>query len=189
MNLTESQPTRRNRGILLTILLVCLLPLLGALYFRFVSPPTQFRIAGEALSAQQLSVAAWTLRAPLVEAAGKPLAEALGDRWLVAHVARRSCDADCSSRLHLTRQARVAMYKNITRVQRVLFLADELEIPTVVAEHGDLALLRLPSDQSLADLREDRIYLIDRRGYLVFRYDGATPPKEFIRDLERLIKF
>lgn len=178
----------KGRLTLLAIVAVCVLPLLAALYFRYVSPPQVKATVGQPLdpvplpfgSLQRLDGLA--LEHPQVSA-----------KWLVIFAAPGGCDERCQHTLYLTRQARTAQGRNMARIDRLWVITD-VTTPArdLMALHPDLVLVRATDAQALQFLggRDGRhINLVDRRGLLVFRYSDDPEPKAFIRELEKLIRF
>lgn len=186
---TTSAPSqRRGRLMLLLIAVICLLPLLAALYLRFVSPPAPATMAGTALAPAAFPFAA--LRQPN----GQPLTvPEVADHWWVVQVLPGQCDADCAQSLYYSRQARTAQGKHMERVQRLWILSDS-QAPgaELLAQHPDLQLATISDRKALAGLLDPSataaLWLVDRRGLLVFRYAADTEPKRFIKELSKLIK-
>ncbi len=180
---------RKGRLTLLAIVVVCVLPLLGALYFRYVSPPAVTATEGRPL-APPVQLAFETLE----RLDGAPLEHPeVSGTWLVIFAAPGACDARCLHTLSLTRQARTAQGRNMARVNR-LWVVTDATTPTasLLSEHPDLTVVKA-RDASLMQLlggTESRdINLVDRRGLVVFRYPDDPEPKAFIRELGKLIKF
>ncbi|MBP9804089.1 MAG: hypothetical protein KBE22_04185 [Candidatus Accumulibacter sp.] len=180
---------RKGRLTLLAIVVVCVLPLLGALYFRYVSPPAVKATEGRPL-APPVPLAFDTLE----RLDGAPLEHPeVSGTWLVIFAAPGACDARCLHTLYLTRQARTAQGRNMARVNR-LWVVTDATTPTasLLSEHPDLTVVKA-RDASLMQLlggTESRdINLVDRRGLVVFRYPDDPEPKAFIRELGKLIKF
>jgi hypothetical protein len=181
--------TRLNgRLILLAIIALGVLPLVAALYFRYVSPPHVRATEGQPLEPAPLPFQ--LLRRWDGTALEHP---EVGGKWLVIFAAPGGCDARCQHTLYLTRQARTAQGRNMTRIDR-LWLVTDADRPAaeLMAAHPDLVLVKA-TDAKLLQLlggRESRhINLVDRRGMLVFRYADDPEPKAFIRELGKLIKF
>lgn len=179
---------RRGRLTLLAIVAVCVLPLLAALYFRYVSPPELKASEGQALTPVALPFEF------LRQLDGTALAHPeVSGKWLLIFAAPGSCDARCQHTLYLTRQARTAQGRNIARLDRLWLLTDgTTPAPELLAAHPDLLLAKASDDKVLqllggADSRY--INLIDRRGLVVFRYADDPDPKAFIGELGKLIKF
>lgn len=182
---------RKGRLTLLAIVAVAVLPLIAALYFRYVSPPEVASTVGQALEPVALPFEF------LQQLDGAPLEHpAVSGKWLVIFAAPGGCDTRCQRTLYLTRQARTAQGRNIARVDRLWVITDATTPAAALMEaHPDLALARA-TDGKLLDVlgvlggNESRhINLIDRRGLVVFRYTDDPDPKAFIRELGKLIKF
>ncbi|MCF8177157.1 MAG: hypothetical protein K9J74_01495 [Sulfuritalea sp.] len=179
---------KRGRLILLAIFAVGILPLLAALYFRYVSPPMVKAIVGEQLDPVPLPFKF------LQRADGTALEHPeVSGKWLVIFAAPGSCDERCQHTLYLTRQARTAQGRNMARVERLWLITDTATPSTeLLNAHPDLTLIKSTDDAVFKYLggREGRkINLVDRRGLLVFRYTEAPEPKAFLRELGKLIKF
>lgn len=178
----------KGRLILLAIVAIGILPLLAALYFRYVSPPEVKATVGRPLAPERLPFE--YLRR--VDGAALEHPEVSG-KWLLVLAAPGACDERCRHTLYLTRQARTAQGRNMARLDRVWLLTDaNLPAPELLATHPDLVLVRASSPNVLQILgqSEGRVMnLVDRRGLLVFRYPDDPEPKAFIRELGKLIKF
>ncbi|HCZ16023.1 MAG TPA: hypothetical protein PL117_07405 [Accumulibacter sp.] len=178
----------RGRLTLLAIIAVCVLPLLAALYFRYLSPPELTATVGESIDPVPLPFE-W-----LQTTDGQPLQHPeVGGKWLLILAAPGGCDARCEHTLYLTRQARTAQGRNIARLDRLWLITDSTKpAAQLLAEHPDLLLVKATDDKVLEALggRDSRhINLIDRRGLVVFRYADDPDPKAFIRELGKLIRF
>lgn len=178
----------KGRLIMLAIVAIGVLPLLAALYFRYVSPPEVKATTGQPLEPVRLPFEL------LQRADGGALEHPeVSGKWLVIFAAPGSCDGRCQHALYLTRQARTAQGRNMARVDR-LWLVTDATLPTkdLLAAHPDLVLVRATDGKVLQLLgggKRRYINLVDRRGLLVFRYSDDPEPKAFIRELGKLIKF
>lgn len=178
----------KGRLILLAIVAIGVLPLLAALYFRYVSPPEVKATVGQPLDPVRLPFEL------LQRADGAKLEHPeVSGKWLVILAAPGSCDERCQHALYLTRQARTAQGRNMARVDR-LWLITDAAAPAVdlMAAHPDLVLIKATDGKVLQLLgggERRYINLVDRRGLLVFRYPDDPEPKAFIRELGKLIKF
>jgi hypothetical protein len=175
-----------GRWVLLAITLVCVLPLLAALYFRFVAPPEVTTMVGQVLEPAAFPYAG------VQQMDGRPVAHPeVGEHWLVVHASSGICDPACRDALYLTRQARTAQGRNMERIQRVWILADAVMPPAdLLALHPDLLLLKPVNGRVMEQFKAGTdIHLVDRRGFVVFRYSAASDPKAFIRELGKLVKF
>lgn len=178
----------KGRLILLAIVAIGVLPLLAALYFRYVSPPEVKATTGQPLDPVRLPFEL------LQRADGAALEHPeVSGKWLVIFAAPGSCDERCQHALYLTRQARTAQGRNMARVDR-LWLVTDATPPAhdLLAAHPDLVLIKATDGKLLQLLgggERRYINLVDRRGLLVFRYADDPEPKAFIRELGKLIKF
>lgn len=188
---TSAAPNRsrfKGRLILLAIVAIGVLPLLAALYFRYISPPAVTETVGQPLDPVRLPfellqrVDGVKLEHP--EVSGK---------WLVILAAPGSCDERCQHALYLTRQARTAQGRNLARVERLWLITDAAApAADLLVAHPDLVLIKATDGKVLQLLgggERRYINLVDRRGQLVFRYADNPEPKAFIRELGKLIKF
>jgi hypothetical protein len=122
----------------------------------------------------------------------------LRGKWTFLYVQRGSCDEECLRRLYDTRQVRLALDREMTRVQRVFIAdADCCELPALRAAHPDLIMLALgPSDDALLALLPDgvqaldahRVYVIDPLGNLMMFYPEGAKPKGMLEDMKRLLR-
>ncbi|EXI91289.1 MAG: hypothetical protein AW11_00100 [Candidatus Accumulibacter regalis] len=180
---------RKGRLTLLAVVAVCVLPLLAALYFRFVSPPEAAAMVGQPL-AEPVQLPFEMLQRWDGAVIEHP---EVSGRWLAIFAAPGACDERCQHTLYLTRQARTAQGRNMARLERLWLITDGTAPATeLLAAHPDLVLVKASDEKVLAllggaDAR--KINLVDRRGFLVFRYPDDAEPKGFIRELGKLIKF
>jgi hypothetical protein len=178
----------KGRLIILAIVAIGVLPLLAALYFRYVSPPEVKATAGQPLEPVRLPFEL------LLRADGAKLEHSeVSGKWLVIVTAPGGCDERCQHALYLTRQARTAQGRNMARIDRLWLITDAAApAADLLAAHPDLVLIRTTDGgvlQLLGGGERRYINLVDRRGLLVFRYPDDPEPKAFIRELGKLIKF
>lgn len=178
----------KGRLILLAIVAIGVLPLLAALYFRYVSPPAVKATVGQPLDPARLPFEL------LQRADGTKLEHPeVSGKWLVILAAPGACDKRCQQALYLTRQARTAQGRNMARVDRLWLITDAATpAADLMAAHPDLILIKATDGKVLQLLgggERRYINLVDRRGLLVFRYGDDPEPKAFIRELGKLIKF
>lgn len=187
---TAAAPSARSKGrlILLAIVTIGVLPLVAALYFRYVSPPQVAAVVGRPLDPVPLPFEA------LRRIDGVPLEHSgVSGKWLVIFAAPGGCDERCQHALYLTRQARTAQGRNMARIDRLWLITDStMPAAGLMAAHPDLVLVKATEAkvlQVLGGSQSRHINLVDRRGLLVFRYSDDPEPKAFIRELGKLIKF
>ncbi|MCG8433192.1 MAG: hypothetical protein MJA83_04085 [Gammaproteobacteria bacterium] len=118
------------------------------------------------------------------------------DHWTIVHFGGAECAQVCKEALHTTRQARLALHKDIERVQRVYVSESAVRNPEYFrVEHPGLAFLNVKGGFSsqfaigTATGFEQWIYLVDSRGFLMMRYKSDIDPKSIHKDLKRLLKY
>jgi hypothetical protein len=117
-------------------------------------------------------------------------------KWTLVYVGEGRCDERCRAALVLTRQTRLALNADMTRVRRV-FLAtgDCCDLAYLQAEHPDLSIMRggdAVAPELLAafpDLGSGSIYIVDPLGNLMMRHAPTTGlSKDLLEDLRKLLK-
>ena len=139
--------------------------------------------------------------AGLTRADGSALDSAvLRGRWTYVLFAPAECSADCREQLYLTRQTRIAMNKDIPRVQRLLVfegMPSEALRQAIASEHPDLiwAVGDAASEPLLRHFRGPgfapkggQFFLVDPLGNLMMFYDLEVPAKGLMKDLRKLLK-
>lgn len=131
----------------------------------------------------------------------------LKGRWTFLYVGSGRCAAACQSRLYDTRQVRIALDRDMKRVQRV-FIADAgcCDPQYLHEQHPDLVAVRASAEAAplLALLAahdgpgrdgpgsrpfaESRVYLVDPLGNLMMFYAPAVKAKGMLEDVKRLLR-
>jgi hypothetical protein len=122
---------------------------------------------------------------------------ALAGRWTLVTVTHGPCESSCRAKAGELRQIRLAMGEGGLAVERLLVLAGDAgpSTETIGALAGteviraDSAALRGLSaffgpDEDIWD----RVYVVDPLGNLMMRYAVLAPPKDVLKDMERLLK-
>jgi cytochrome oxidase Cu insertion factor (SCO1/SenC/PrrC family) len=122
----------------------------------------------------------------------------LQGKWTFLYVQAGRCDADCLKHLYDTRQIRLALNRDMGRVQRVFIGASDCcDLPALQAAHPDLITVRAdPADAPLLALlpgaadepASRRVYLIDPLGNLMMFYAPDAKPKGMLQDMQRLLR-
>jgi hypothetical protein len=120
--------------------------------------------------------------------------------WTYVVFAPDGCAEICKQQLYLTRQVRIAMNKDIGRVQRLLVLG-KMPAPEfaqhLASEHPDLrwVVSGAGAEATLATFRGERFgptgaqyFLLDPLGNLMMFYDLEVAAKGMMRDLQKLLK-
>jgi hypothetical protein len=108
------------------------------------------------------------------------------------------CDDECRRHLYDTRQVRLALDREMNRVQRV-FIGDSdcCDIQELKAAHPDLIAVRAsPADEPLLALlpvragafNAHRVYLIDPFGNVMMFYAPDVRSKGMLDDMKRLLR-
>lgn len=119
--------------------------------------------------------------------------------WTLVTVATEGCAAACRENLHTTRQVRLALGKDATRVQRGLLLAVAVDDPEFYAagQHPLLVVLPLPEENRAAVLEQfavpgtsgNYLLLVDPLGNVMMWYPADVAPDALNDDLKRLLKY
>jgi hypothetical protein len=124
----------------------------------------------------------------------------LKHKWTFLYVSAGPCAEACRSRLYDTRQVRLALDRDMDRVQRV-FIADPAccDAQFVHGQHPDLITIRagaaaaplltlLPGQGGSSDTHAPRVYLIDPLGNLMMSYPADAKAKGMLEDMKRLLR-
>jgi hypothetical protein len=122
----------------------------------------------------------------------------LKGKWTLLYVQHGRCDDECRRHLYDTRQVRLALDREMNRVQRV-FIGDGdcCDFEELKAAHPDLIVIRAgPQDEPLLTLLPNRegavnahrVYLIDPLGNAMMFYAPGVKSKGMLDDLKRLLR-
>lgn len=187
---------RTDRITLILIMAVFILPLISA--WILVG---QWRPEGKAHHGELLVPARPISHFQVLEQDGKELNRAyLQGRWTLMYMGTTvDCDASCQQGLYKIRQIRLALGKEMPRVQRLLLMTEmpDASLGTwLQQEHAGMAVgvadastrdffARAFSHTGIAD---GWIYLIDPLTNLVMRYPAQTNPRDILKDVKHLLK-
>jgi cytochrome oxidase Cu insertion factor (SCO1/SenC/PrrC family) len=140
--------------------------------------------------------------------AGETNPQFLKGKWTFLYVQHGRCDDECRRHLYDTRQVRLALDREMNRVQRV-FIGDGdcCDLEELKAAHPDLIAIRasaadepllalLPIGEHPAALDQHptgavnshRVYLIDPLGNLMMFYAPEAKSKGMLDDMKRLLR-
>ena len=186
---------RRQRRLLVGLALLFFAPL-GLAFYLYYGHGTWH--PGGRVNAGELIQPARPLPAlalPL-SASGNTQPNFLKGKWTFLYVTTGPCAQACRTRLYDTRQVRLALDRDMNRVQRVLIAdADCCDPQYLHDQHPDLIAIR--ADAADAPLRallpgldaaSPRVYLIDPLGNLMMSYAGDAKSKGMLEDLKRLLR-
>lgn len=199
MSRSEDRQSRRSRTQLILIWILFLLPPLSAwVAWKYLGEEG----VGVTTNAGTLISPARALQpAGLLRADGTVFSDKeMRGRWTYVLFASGGCGEVCEKQLYLTRQTRMAMSKDIRRVQRLLVLdqAPSAEVEQrLQEEQPDLhwvvrggqagPLMQQFSGDGFGTMGE-QYFLVDPLGNLMMFYDLAVPPKGMMKDLQKLLK-
>ncbi len=211
MSAASLDHARRQRRILIAVALLFFAPLGLAfyLYYGHVGWRPGGRVNHGELIDPPRPLPALTL--PMVTS-GRPgggpaegamtAADFLQHKWTLLYSGAGSCSVRCRSDLYNTRQVRIALNRDMDRVQRVfLALGACCDREFLREQHPDLITVRAtPAAATLLALLEpgrrpgggedrvdDRIYLIDPLGNLMMSYPPNANAKGMLEDMKRLL--
>jgi hypothetical protein len=122
----------------------------------------------------------------------------LTGKWTFLYVQHGRCDDECRRHLYDTRQVRLALDRDMNRVQRV-FIGDGdcCDFEELKGAHPDLMVIRAsPADEALLALlpsregavNSHRVYLIDPLGNAMMFYAPDVRSKGMLEDMKRLLR-
>lgn len=125
--------------------------------------------------------------------AGRTPPDFLRHRWTVLFVGEGDCDARCRSALYDTRQVRLALDRDMERLQRVFVATGNCcALELLKRDHPDLLVIRADAAAAplLAQLQAapGSVYVIDPLSNLIMSYAPVAPAKDLLEDLKRLLK-
>ena len=202
MNTTDDDlRRRRGRRQLLILAAIFFVPLAVAFWLYYGG--SGWRPVGGTNKGDLIEPAVPLPAVPLTRADGtRTAADFLRGSWTMAYLGDGACDERCRKALYLSRQTRIALNKDIDRVQRV-FLATggRVDAAFLAAEHPDLTVVLLGADPDskallaqipalggVAPATAGRLYLVDPLGNLMLSYSAASPDKALLTDVKKLLR-
>ena len=196
MSLPDAPDARRARGRRNVVLIgaIFLLPVavVFALYYGGIWSPSGSSAKGTLVHpAQPLAVAG------LRHADGTPAsADLFQGKWSLLYIGDGACDEACRTALTYSRQSRLALNNEMTRVQRVLLATNHCcDQAYLDREHQGLIALDASSPDAqklLAQFpgeRQKTLYIVDPLGNLMMKHDASQViNKDLLTDLKKLLK-
>lgn len=119
--------------------------------------------------------------------------------WRIMIPGRASCDAQCLSTLHYTRQIHTAMGKYRMRIERVFLGLDmngsELQSVELAAQYPQMKLLYTATSifegvlgAGASGAETPAYYVVDPNGWIVLAYAANADGKDLMADLKFLLK-
>lgn len=186
---------RRGRLILLSMLIFFITPIIAVIAMYKLD----WRPKGESIGELVSPAKALTIQPGLVSSDGNVVnINLLKDKWSMVYVTG-DCDELCKNKLYQMRQLHVSLYKEIPRMQRILFTTTT-ETKQIKQNYPDLLIVNQARGDVIAfnaqfnigdesSMSAGRIYLIDPLGYLMMSYSATTSPALVRKDITRLMKY
>lgn len=196
----DPRAVRRGRRQLLLLAALFFVPLAVAFWLYY--GPTDWRPSGDASKGDLIDPARPLAALALATADGKQTdAQFLRGKWSMVYVGDGLCDERCRKALYLTRQSRIALNKDMDRIQRVFLVTGRCcDRGFLAQEHPDLIVARVDDGASAALLEPfptyggvpladaGRVYLVDPLGNLLMSYAPTAPDKALLTDLKKLLR-
>jgi cytochrome oxidase Cu insertion factor (SCO1/SenC/PrrC family) len=195
----RSAHDRRQRRVLIGVALMFFAPLALSFYLYYV----RHWHPGGRVNTGELIEPARPLPALALPLAGDGSADRtnpqfLQGKWTLLYVQHGRCDDECRRHLYDTRQVRLALDREMNRVQRV-FIGDGdcCDLKELLAMHPDLIVIRSsPADEPLLALlptrpgssNSHRVYLVDPLGNVMMFYEADARLKGMLEDMKRLLR-
>ncbi len=192
----------RSRSKLIAILSLFLGPLLAA-FFWYYGLGNIFLPQGQSNYAPLINpvitlTAFQNSRLEQGQVAPKSLKlESLKHKWTIVHLLDSKCNAQCQQALYNTRQTRIALGKDATRIQRYIVIDDVLLANEIRQHHADANLLK-PSatgiDKQLQLIIEQHnmgshdALLVDPLGNVMMVIPLSLAPRLLLKDMKKLLK-
>ena len=187
---------RRQRRILIGVALMFFAPL-GLSFYLYYGKDWH---PGGRVNAGELIEPARPLPSPALPllGMGETNPQFLKGKWTLLYLQHGRCDDECRRHLYDTRQVRLALDREMNRVQRV-FIGDGdcCDLQALKAAHPDLIAIRAsPADEPLLALlpkvagavNTHRVYLIDPLGNVMMFYAPEAKSKGMLDDMKRLLR-
>ncbi|MBV8909462.1 MAG: cytochrome oxidase assembly protein [Gammaproteobacteria bacterium] len=131
-------------------------------------------------------------------ASGERFRPALRGEWSLVYVGDGGCDPSCRKALHVMRQTRLALGRDMTRVAPVFLVTGNCCTPNDLArEHPGLVVLDASRPAAQPLLREFTagdsaeaytLYVVDPLGNLVMSFDARSDLRGLLEDLQKLLR-
>jgi hypothetical protein len=191
---------RRGRRQLLVLAAIFFVPLAVAFWLYY--GPSDWRPVGGTNQGDLIDPAVPLRETTFAHSGGIDSGELFRGKWTIAYLGPGRCDERCRRALYLSRQSRIALNKDMDRVQRVFLATDGCcEQGFLRAEHPDLVVVPLGDDAPSRSLLEQfptlgqvpateagRLWVVDPLGNLVLSYSERSPDKALLTDLKKLLR-
>lgn len=174
---------------MLLIAALCLAPFAAAVIAYFYWQPQGGANYGDLIAARPL------IDPPLRLLDQRPFKlSALRGKWILLQLDRADCAADCRAKLYAMRQVRLALGREMERVERVWLILDDAPLETLlIREYDGTRMLRAAGSPIVAEFpplggARDHVYLIDPHGNLMLRFPRNADARRMHKDVARLLR-
>lgn len=120
--------------------------------------------------------------------------------WIMIHIiTQNDCQKSCLDAIHKSKQIRLMMNKDLTRIRRLVLLNNEVKNNPNATNwwQDDKRLLRVIPSSSLisklqtlrhGNLSSDILFLMDPLGNIMMQYDSGFDPYQVKKDLGKLLR-
>jgi hypothetical protein len=204
---------RRQRRVLIGLALMFFAPLGLSFYLYYgkswrpggrvnagelITPPRPLPSLALPLAATTATTATTAGTGASTSSSSETNPQFLKGKWTLLYVQHGRCDDECRRHLYDTRQVRLALDREMNRVQRV-FIGDGdcCDVEELKAAHPDLIAIRAgPQDVPLLTLlpgvsgavNSHRVYLVDPLGNAMMFYAPGVKSKGMLEDMKRLLR-
>ncbi len=123
----------------------------------------------------------------------------LTGRWVMVNlVPGKECLKECQEAIHKTKQMRLMLNKDLTRIRRIVVFLSDIDLKDVeLIWRRDTRLLRARPSQDLLkklhkirknNIPEGTLMIKDPLGNLMMEYESGFNPYDVLKDLKKLLK-
>jgi hypothetical protein len=194
-SLVSDPRTRRGRRIMITVWLLCALPVIASYLTFYV-----FKPSGQAYGDLQRPTSDMPTQLHLRQLDGQAVdVQGLKGQWLLIVIDGGSCLEGCEDRLFMQRQLREMLGRDRDRLDKVWLVVDDAPIQPKLRESLEatpaMHILRADREALAAWLKPatghslaDHLYLVDPMGRWMWRAPVKADPQRVKKDLSKLLK-
>ncbi len=197
MNVIDKQQQKKNQRLIIMVAAMSLIPFLIA--WLFTKNPQW--LSGRTNVGELILPPITTERDELIgiDQFTKDNLNELKGHWVMMNlIPGNTCNNACNQTIHKTRQIRLMMDKDLTRIRRVVVVLGELDIKQAGQWwQDDKRLLRVQASPSMhkklksivqGTIDEGQIILMDPFGNLMMLYAPDFDPYDVKKDLKKLLR-
>ncbi len=193
----EDKQRKKNQRIILLVFILSIIPF----FIAWVFTKNPHWLSGSANRGQLIIPPVTTERSELYgydQFSTDNLTELNGHWVMINVIPEAGCDRPCREAIHKTRQLRLMMNKDLTRIRRAVVIFKTIDTGKVGDWwQGDVRLLRLKADARFIDklktisegkLSSGMLFLMDPFANLIMMYEAGFDPYDVKKDLKRLLR-